>query len=151
MLDAAVTRGRVWRRLRQLPLRARVCAAALLCAASVPATAAIAAAVRGPGGGIPSTTRLLDVVASCVAVAIAVATVPELAFAQATMPGQQLLTFAKNFIIAPIALFAIVISGVAAFVRPDLIKTTGYIAIIAVILYFLLANADRLMQAIRAG
>lgn len=77
--------------------------------------------------------------------------VPELAFAQTTMPGQQLLTFAKNFIIAPIALFAIVISAVAAFVRPDLIRTTGYIAIIAVILYFLLANADRLMQAIRAG
>ena len=50
-----------------------------------------------------------------------------------------------------IALFAIVISGVAAFIRPDLIRTTGYIAIIAVILYFLLANADRLMQAIRAG
>jgi predicted neutral ceramidase superfamily lipid hydrolase len=86
-----------------------------------------------------------------VALVLVVAVTPELAFAQSTMPGQQLLTFAKNFIIAPIALFAIVISGVAAFIRPDLIKTTGYIAIIAVILYFLLANADRLMQAIRAG
>jgi predicted neutral ceramidase superfamily lipid hydrolase len=86
-----------------------------------------------------------------VALVLVLVTTPELAFAQATMPGQQLLTFAKNFIIAPIALFAIVISGVAAFIRPDLIKTTGYIAIIAVILYFLLANADRLMQAIRAG
>ncbi len=85
------------------------------------------------------------------ALVVGLVAVPELAFAQATMPGQQLLTFAKNFIIAPLALFAIVISGVAAFVRPDLIKTTGYIAIIAVILYFLLANADRLMQAIRAG
>jgi hypothetical protein len=89
--------------------------------------------------------------AAQVALVAAIVAVPELAFAQATMPGQQLLTFAKNFIIAPIALFAIVISGVAAFIRPDLIKTSGYIAIIAVILYFLLANADRLMQAIRAG
>ena len=89
--------------------------------------------------------------AAQVALVVAVAAAPELALAQSTMPGQQLLNFAKNFIIAPIALFAIVISGVAAFVRPDLIKTTGYIAIIAVILYFLLANADRLMQAIRAG
>jgi hypothetical protein len=69
----------------------------------------------------------------------------------ATMPGAQLLDFARNFIIAPIALFAIVISGVAAFIRPDMIKTTGYIAIIAVILYFLLANADRLLQVMRAG
>ena len=90
-------------------------------------------------------------IAAHAALVIAFVAVPEVAFAQATMPGQQLLTFAKNFIIAPIALFAIVISAVAAFVRPDLIKTTGYIAIIAVILYFLLANADRLMQAIRAG
>jgi hypothetical protein len=89
--------------------------------------------------------------AAQVALVLLVAAAPELALAQSTMPGQQLLTFAKNFIIAPIALFAIVISGVAAFVRPDLIRTTGYIAIIAVILYFLLANADRLMQAIRAG
>ncbi|WP_242352687.1 MULTISPECIES: hypothetical protein [unclassified Anaeromyxobacter] len=89
--------------------------------------------------------------AAQVALVLVLAAAPELALAQSTMPGQQLLTFAKNFIIAPIALFAIVISGVAAFIRPDLIKTTGYIAIIAVILYFLLANADRLMQAIRAG
>lgn len=89
--------------------------------------------------------------AAQVAVLVAVAAAPELALAQSTMPGQQLLAFAKNFIIAPLALFAIVISGVAAFIRPDLVKTTGYIAIIAVILYFLLANADRLMQAIRAG
>ena len=90
-------------------------------------------------------------IAAHAALVIAFVAAPEVAFAQATMPGQQLLTFPKNFIIAPIALFAIVISAVAAFVRPDLIKTTGYIAIIAVILYFLLANADRLMQAIRAG
>ena len=89
--------------------------------------------------------------AAQVGLVLVLALAPELALAQSTMPGQQLLPFAKNFIIAPIALFAIVISGVAAFIRPDLIKTTGYIAIIAVILYFLLANADRLMQAIRAG
>jgi hypothetical protein len=31
-----------------------------------------------------------------IAVAVAVVAVAELAFAQATMPGQQLLTFAKN-------------------------------------------------------
>ena len=91
------------------------------------------------------------VLAAQVAFVVAIAAAPELALAQSTMPGQQLLAFAKNFIIAPLALFAIVISGVTAFVRPDLVKTTGYIAIIAVILYFLLANADRLMQAIRAG
>jgi hypothetical protein len=32
-----------------------------------------------------------------------------------------------------------------------MIKTTGYVAIIAVILYFLLANADRVLQVMRAG
>ncbi len=91
------------------------------------------------------------IVAGQVLFLVAFAAAPELALAQATMPGQQLLLFARNYIIAPIALFAIVVSGVAAFVRPDLIKTTGYIAIIAVVLYFLLANADRVLQALRAG
>ena len=74
------------------------------------------------------------------------------ALAQAAdMPGQQLLQFARNYIIAPLALFAIVISGVAAFIRPEMIKSTAYVAIIAVVLYFLLANADRLLQVMRAG
>jgi len=77
---------------------------------------------------------------------------PVPALAQASdMPGQQLLQFARTYIIAPLALFAIVISAVAAFIRPEAIKTSGYIAIIAVVLYFLLANADRLLQALRAG
>jgi hypothetical protein len=82
---------------------------------------------------------------------VVLAAAPELALAQATMPGQQLLLFARTYIIAPIALFAIVITGVAAFIRPDLIKSTGYIAIIAVVLFFLLSNADRLLQVLRAG
>ena len=91
-------------------------------------------------------------VAAALALAAALVLAPLPALAQATdMPGQQLLQFARNYIIAPIALFAIIISGVAAFIRPELIKTTGYVAIIAVILYFLLANADRLLQVMRAG
>jgi len=67
------------------------------------------------------------------------------------MPGQQLLQFARSYIIAPIALFAMVVSGVAAFMRPEMIKVTGYIAFVAVILYFLTANADRILQVLRAG
>ena len=82
--------------------------------------------------------------------ALALAPLPALAQA-ADMPGQQLLQFARNYIIAPLALFAIVISGVAAFIRPEMIKSTAYVAIIAVVLYFLLANADRLLQVMRAG
>ena len=101
------------------------------------------------GSAVPATDRL--VVAGQVLALVTLAAAPELALAQATMPGQQLLLFARNYIIAPIALFAIVITGVAAFIRPDLIKSTGYIAIIAVVLFFLLANADRLLQVLRAG
>jgi hypothetical protein len=78
--------------------------------------------------------------------------VPTAVLAQsADMPGQQLLQFARNYIIAPIALFAMVVSGVAAFLRPEMIKVTGYIAFVAVILYFLTANADRILQVLRAG
>jgi hypothetical protein len=83
---------------------------------------------------------------------LAVLLVPEVALAQtADMPGAQLLLFARNYIIAPIALFAIVISGVAAFIRPEMIRAAGYVAVIAVILYFILANADRVLQVLRAG
>ncbi len=91
-------------------------------------------------------------VAAAVTVVAVLALAPLPAVAQvADMPGYQLLQFARNYIIAPIALFAIIISGVAAFVRPEMIRTTGYVAIIAVILYFLLANADRVLQVMRAG
>jgi len=91
-------------------------------------------------------------VAAAVALVAVLVLAPLPALAQATdMPGRQLLQFARNYIIAPIALFAIIISGVAAFIRPEMIKATGYVAIIAVILYFLLANADRLLQVMRAG
>jgi len=91
-------------------------------------------------------------IAAAVAFVAVLVLAPLPALAQsADMPGHQLLQFARNYIIAPIALFAIVISGVAAFIRPELIKSTGYVAIIAVILYFLLANADRLLQVMRAG
>jgi type IV secretory pathway VirB2 component (pilin) len=91
-------------------------------------------------------------VAAAVTLVAVLALAPAPAIAQATdMPGQQLLQFARNYIIAPIALFAIIISGVAAFVRPEMIRATAYVAIIAVVLYFLLANADRLLQVMRAG
>ncbi len=91
-------------------------------------------------------------VAAMVALVAVLLLAPAPALAQgADMPGAQLLQFARNYIIAPIALFAIVITGVAAFIRPEMIKATGYVAIIAVILYFLLANANRLLQVMRAG
>jgi hypothetical protein len=75
---------------------------------------------------------------------------PAMALAQ-DVPGHQLLQFARNFIIAPIALFAIVVACVAAFIRPEAVRSAGYIAVIAVLLFFLLANSDRLLQAMRAG
>ena len=104
---------------------------------------------------LPSPTRRNPdplAVAAAVALVAVLVLAPLPALAQATdMPGRQLLQFARNYIIAPIALFAIIISGVAAFIRPEMIKATGYVAIIAVILYFLLANADRLLQVMRAG
>ncbi len=90
--------------------------------------------------------------AAVVALVALFAIVPAPVLAQAAdMPGGQLLQFARNYIIAPLALFAIVISAVAAFIRPEMIKATGYVAIIAIVLYFLLANADRLLQVMRAG
>jgi len=99
---------------------------------------------------IPSGLRFWTGAGLVLCAALALAPAPAAAQA-ADMPGQQLLQFARNYIIAPIALFSIVIAGVAAFIRPDFIKSAAYVAIIAVVLYFLLANADRLLQVLRAG
>ncbi len=107
--------------------------------------------LRSPTRRNPDPPALAAAVALLALLAL-LALAPLPALAQATdMPGHQLLQFARNYVIAPIALFAIVISGVAAFIRPEMIKSTAYVAIIAVVLYFLLANADRLLQVMRAG
>jgi hypothetical protein len=49
--------------------------------------------------------------------------------------GQEFLNNVASYVIAPIALFMIVITLGAAMVKPDIAKSTGYVAVVAVALF----------------
>lgn len=61
--------------------------------------------------------------------------------------GQGVLEFASSWIIGPLALIMIVVAAVSAFVKPEAVKTAGYIAVSASVVYLIIANAGTLLQA----
>ena len=84
-----------------------------------------------------------------VAALLAVALVPQLAAAQsASYPGANLIMFAKP-IIGIIAILAIIVAGVAAFIRPDQIGRMIWIAFIACVVFFVIMNVDRIMGVLQ--
>ena len=72
----------------------------------------------------------------------------EAAFAQA-MVGQSLLTFAGNYLIAPLGIFAMVIALAGAFFRPDLAKSGVTAAIICAVIFFVIRMAPQLTTALK--
>ncbi len=70
--------------------------------------------------------------------------------AQAYM-GQATLEWVSMTIIAPLAFFLIIITIVAAFVKPDVAKQAGYIAIIAVVLLALFKGGGAIINTLQAG
>lgn len=65
--------------------------------------------------------------------------------------GEQALRFAADYIIAPVGLISLVVALVTAFFRPDLVKSAVYVLIICVVIYFVIAQGNSLLNAIRAG
>lgn len=70
--------------------------------------------------------------------------------AQAYM-GQATLEWVSMTIIAPLAFLLIIITIVAAFVKPDIAKQAGYIAIIAVVLLALIKGGGAIINTLQAG
>jgi hypothetical protein len=70
--------------------------------------------------------------------------------AQAYM-GQATLEWVGMTIIAPLAFLLIIVTIVAAFVKPDVAKHAGYIAIIAVVLLALIKGGGALIGALQGG
>lgn len=62
--------------------------------------------------------------------------------------GESLLNFAKNNIIAPLGLLAVVVALGASIFRPDLVKTAIYTAIICAVLFFLINSASTFINAV---
>lgn len=71
------------------------------------------------------------------------------AFAQA-MVGQPILTFAANYIIGPLGVFAVVIGLAASIFRPDMVKSAIYAAVICAILFFVIKMAPQIVTAFKA-
>ena len=70
--------------------------------------------------------------------------------AQAYM-GQATLEWVGMTIIAPLAFLLIIVTIVAAFVKPDVAKHAGYIAIIAVVLLALIKGGGAVISALQGG
>ena len=72
--------------------------------------------------------------------------VPALAY-----PGEQLLNFAAQYIIAPLGLFAVIIVLAASFFRPDLVKGAIYACILCAVLFFVIKMSAQITSAFQAA
>ena len=68
------------------------------------------------------------------------------AFAQ-QMVGQSILTFAGNYIIGPLGIFAVVVALAGSIFRPDMVRSAIYAAIICAVLFFVIKMAPQLVLA----
>lgn len=98
--------------------------------------------------------RRLHLIAERVAtgtlVAIMMMIVVAPAFALA-YPGQTLLEYGRNFVIAPLGLFAIVVGVGGAMFKPDLVKSAIWTAVICAFLFAIISGAPAIMNALQNG
>jgi hypothetical protein len=64
-------------------------------------------------------------------------------------PGQTLLEYGRNFIIAPIGLFAIVVGVGGAMFKPELVKSAIWTAVICAFLFAIISGAPAIMNALQ--
>jgi hypothetical protein len=87
---------------------------------------------------------------TCALAAIAIGLMLEPAFALA-YPGQTLLEYGRNFVIAPLGLFAIVVGIGGAMFKPDLVKNAIWTAVICAFLFAIISGAPTIMNALQNG
>lgn len=80
-------------------------------------------------------------------VLVALAIYPQVAHAYM---GQQIIEFTANRIVGPIALFLIIITIGAAMVKPDMAKTAGYVALVAVVLLALMKGGGAVLDSLNS-
>ncbi len=64
-------------------------------------------------------------------------------------PGQSLLEYGRNFVIAPLGLFAIVVGVGGAMFKPDLVKSAIWTAVICAFLFAIISGAPAIMNALQ--
>ena len=90
--------------------------------------------------------RVATGVLAAVVMLIALAPVLTLAY-----PGQTLLEYGRNFVIAPLGLFAIVVGVGGAMFKPDLVKNAIWTAVICAFLFAIISGAPTIMNALQNG
>jgi hypothetical protein len=65
-------------------------------------------------------------------------------------PGEQLLMFGSQYIIAPLGIFAVIIALAASFFRPDMVKGAVYAAILCAVLFFVIKMSSQLTTAFQS-
>ena len=82
------------------------------------------------------------------AVALATFVVPTAALAYA---GQGLLEYARNFVLAPLGLFAIVVGIAAAMFKPEMVRTAIWSAVVCAFLFFIISAAPTLVNLLQSS
>lgn len=85
-------------------------------------------------------------VGALAAVAAFVLVAPAFALAY---PGQTLLEYGRNFVIAPLGLFAIVVGIGGAMFKPELVKGAIWTAVICAFLFAIISGAPAIMNALQ--
>ena len=83
---------------------------------------------------------------SASAVALALLLVPAVTLAYA---GQGLLEYARNFVLAPLGLFAIVVGIAAAMFKPEMVRTAIWSAVVCAFLFFIISAAPTLVNLLQ--
>ena len=63
--------------------------------------------------------------------------------------GQGLLEYARNYVIAPLGLFAIVVGVAAAMFKPEIVRSAIWSAIICAFLFFIISAAPTLVSLLQ--
>ncbi len=72
------------------------------------------------------------------------------AMAQAYM-GETVVTWARNYIVGPLAVLMIIITVGTALIKPEVAKQAGYVTIVAVVLFLIMAEAGNIIGALQAS
>jgi hypothetical protein len=67
----------------------------------------------------------------------------------AAYAGQGLLEYARNYVIAPLGLFAIVVGVAAAMFKPEVVRSAIWSAVICAFLFFLISAAPTLVSLLQ--
>jgi hypothetical protein len=68
----------------------------------------------------------------------------------ASYPGEQLVLLARNYFIAPLGIFSLLIVLTGSMFNPQMVRVAGYTLIIAVVLFGVISMASQIMSAMQA-